>query len=55
MERSMIDVASGGAILDKNPTTIRHLIFDMKKNTQQLSSKNSNRECVTHKLLIMKI
>ncbi|RDY09468.1 hypothetical protein CR513_06151, partial [Mucuna pruriens] len=33
MDRSMIDVASGGASMDKTPTTTRHLISDMASNT----------------------
>ncbi|RDX75575.1 hypothetical protein CR513_44527, partial [Mucuna pruriens] len=35
MDRSMIDTASGGALMDKTPTTARHLISNMASNTQQ--------------------
>ncbi|RDX93772.1 hypothetical protein CR513_23922, partial [Mucuna pruriens] len=35
MDRSMIDVASGGALMDKTPTAARHLISNMASNTQQ--------------------
>ncbi|RDX84055.1 hypothetical protein CR513_34947, partial [Mucuna pruriens] len=31
----MIDAASGGALIDKTPTTVRHLISSMASNTQQ--------------------
>ncbi|RDX96468.1 hypothetical protein CR513_20866, partial [Mucuna pruriens] len=34
MDRSMIDVASGGALMDKRPTTARHLISNMASNMQ---------------------
>ncbi|RDX84373.1 hypothetical protein CR513_34592, partial [Mucuna pruriens] len=34
MERSMIDVASAGALMDKTPTAARHLISNMASNTQ---------------------
>ncbi|RDY00574.1 hypothetical protein CR513_16235, partial [Mucuna pruriens] len=35
MDRSMIDTASGGALMDKTPTAARHLISNMASNTQQ--------------------
>ncbi|RDX73930.1 hypothetical protein CR513_46386, partial [Mucuna pruriens] len=35
MDRSMIDAASGGALMDKTPATARHLISNMARNTQQ--------------------
>ncbi|RDX72410.1 hypothetical protein CR513_48107, partial [Mucuna pruriens] len=35
MDKSMIDVASGGALMDKTPTAARHLISNMASNTQQ--------------------
>ncbi|RDY11426.1 hypothetical protein CR513_03922, partial [Mucuna pruriens] len=34
MDRSMIDAASGGALMDKTPVAARHLIFNMASNTQ---------------------
>ncbi|RDY01783.1 hypothetical protein CR513_14854, partial [Mucuna pruriens] len=34
MDRSMIDVASGGALMDKMPVIARHLISNMVSNTQ---------------------
>ncbi|RDY05396.1 hypothetical protein CR513_10763, partial [Mucuna pruriens] len=39
MDRSMIDAASGGALMDKTPTTTRHLISNMASNTQQFGIK----------------
>ncbi|RDX88574.1 hypothetical protein CR513_29813, partial [Mucuna pruriens] len=35
MDRSMIDAASGGALMDKKPAVARHLISNMAINTQQ--------------------
>ncbi|RDY03912.1 hypothetical protein CR513_12440, partial [Mucuna pruriens] len=35
MDRSMINAASGGALMDKTPTATRHLISNMASNTQQ--------------------
>ncbi|RDY08611.1 hypothetical protein CR513_07135, partial [Mucuna pruriens] len=34
MDQSMIDAASGGALMDKTPATTRHLISNMASNTQ---------------------
>ncbi|RDX97046.1 hypothetical protein CR513_20229, partial [Mucuna pruriens] len=34
MDRSMIDVASGGALMDKTPAAARHPISKMESNTQ---------------------
>ncbi|RDY12843.1 hypothetical protein CR513_02307, partial [Mucuna pruriens] len=34
MDRSMIDAASGGALMDKTPAVARHLISNMTSNTQ---------------------
>ena len=36
MERSMIDVASGGALVDKIPAAARNLIANMAANSQRL-------------------
>ncbi|RDX91967.1 hypothetical protein CR513_25970, partial [Mucuna pruriens] len=33
MNRNMVDAASGGALMDKTPTTARHLISNMVSNT----------------------
>ncbi|RDX73200.1 hypothetical protein CR513_47220, partial [Mucuna pruriens] len=34
MDRSMTNAASRGTLMDKTPTTIRHLISNMASNTQ---------------------
>ncbi|RDY03724.1 hypothetical protein CR513_12655, partial [Mucuna pruriens] len=39
MDQSMIDTASGGALMDKMPIVIRHLISNMTSNTQQFGIK----------------
>ena len=40
MERSMIDAASGGALVDKIPEVARLLISNMAANSQQFSMKH---------------
>ena len=42
MERSMIDAASGGALLDKTPNEVRALISNMAANTQQFGTRTNN-------------
>nr|KYP73960.1 hypothetical protein KK1_006625 [Cajanus cajan] len=42
MKRSMIDVASGGALGDMTPAEARHLIEKMASNSQQFSTRNDN-------------
>ncbi|RDY12762.1 hypothetical protein CR513_02393, partial [Mucuna pruriens] len=42
MDRSMIDAASGGALMDKTPAAARHLISNMASNTQQFGIKGPN-------------
>ncbi|RDY14748.1 hypothetical protein CR513_00134, partial [Mucuna pruriens] len=39
MDISMIDAASGGALMDKTPVATRHLISNMASNTQQFGIK----------------
>ncbi|RDX98359.1 hypothetical protein CR513_18731, partial [Mucuna pruriens] len=41
MDHSMIDVASGGALMDKTSTTARHLILNMASNTQQFGTRGA--------------
>ncbi|RDX98112.1 hypothetical protein CR513_19016, partial [Mucuna pruriens] len=41
MDRNMIDVASGGALMDKTPTAIRHLILNMASNTCAQDAKKT--------------
>ncbi|RDX84232.1 hypothetical protein CR513_34747, partial [Mucuna pruriens] len=42
MDRSMIDAGSGGALMDKKPATVRHLISNMVSNTQQFGIKEAD-------------
>jgi len=42
MDRSMIDVASGGALVDKTPATAKSLIKNMVSNSQQFASRNNS-------------
>ncbi|RDX64882.1 hypothetical protein CR513_56507, partial [Mucuna pruriens] len=41
MDCSMIHAASGGALMDKTPTAVRHLISNMASNTQQFGTKGA--------------
>ncbi|RDX87588.1 hypothetical protein CR513_30917, partial [Mucuna pruriens] len=41
MDRSMIDVASGGALMDKTPAAARHLISNMTSNSQQFGIRGA--------------
>ncbi|RDY01864.1 hypothetical protein CR513_14755, partial [Mucuna pruriens] len=41
MDRSMIDIASGGALMDKMLAVPRHLILNMASNTQQFGTKGT--------------
>ncbi|XP_024038240.1 uncharacterized protein LOC112498130 [Citrus sinensis] len=40
MDRSMIDAASGGALMDKTPEAARNLIANMAANSQQFNTRN---------------
>ncbi|KAH9802719.1 hypothetical protein KPL71_001504 [Citrus sinensis] len=40
MDRSMIDAASGGALVDKTPEAARNLIANMAANSQQFNIRN---------------
>ena len=39
MDRSMIDVASGGVLVNKTPTQARELISNITTNAQQFGSR----------------
>ena len=41
MDRNMVDAASGGALVNKNPTEARNLFNLMAQNTQQFSARES--------------
>ncbi|RDX99469.1 hypothetical protein CR513_17479, partial [Mucuna pruriens] len=40
-DRSMIDASSGGALMDKMPATVRHLISNMASNAQQFGIRGA--------------
>ncbi|RDY13312.1 hypothetical protein CR513_01779, partial [Mucuna pruriens] len=42
MDRSMIDAAIGGALMDKTSVATRHLISNMASNTQQFGIRRAN-------------
>ena len=39
MDRSMVDAASGGALVDKTPAAARDLITNMVANAQQFGTR----------------
>ncbi|RDX82284.1 hypothetical protein CR513_36947, partial [Mucuna pruriens] len=50
MDRSMIDAASGGALMDKTPTTARHLISNMARNTQQFGIRGPSQSRMVNEI-----
>ncbi|RDX86796.1 hypothetical protein CR513_31827, partial [Mucuna pruriens] len=52
MERSMIDIVSGGALMDKVPTAARNLISNMAGNTQQFGIRGFATFRVVHEVVI---
>ncbi|RDX97978.1 hypothetical protein CR513_19168, partial [Mucuna pruriens] len=42
VDRNMIDVASGGALMDKTSIATRHLISNMTSNTQQFRVRGAS-------------
>ncbi|RDY14624.1 hypothetical protein CR513_00276, partial [Mucuna pruriens] len=52
MDRSMIDAASGGALMDKTPAAARHLISKTVDNTQQFSVRGFAASRVVNEIFI---
>ncbi|RDX97134.1 hypothetical protein CR513_20132, partial [Mucuna pruriens] len=50
MDRSMIDAASGGALMDKTPAAARHLISNMASNTQQFGIRGPNQSRMVNEI-----
>ncbi|RDX68935.1 hypothetical protein CR513_52019, partial [Mucuna pruriens] len=50
MDKSMINVASGGALMDKTPATARHLISNMASNTQQFRIKGPSQSRMVNEI-----
>ncbi|RDX92495.1 hypothetical protein CR513_25365, partial [Mucuna pruriens] len=42
MDRSMIDAVSGGALMDKMPTVVKHMISNMTSNTQRFGIRRAS-------------
>ncbi|RDY13916.1 hypothetical protein CR513_01096, partial [Mucuna pruriens] len=55
MDRSMIDAASGGALMDKTPAAARHLISNMASNTQQFGIRGPNQSRQHHTAMAAKV
>ncbi|RDX94339.1 hypothetical protein CR513_23287, partial [Mucuna pruriens] len=50
MDRSMIDAASGGALMDKTPAVARHLISNMASNTQQFGIRGPSQSRMVNEI-----
>ncbi|RDY11346.1 hypothetical protein CR513_04003, partial [Mucuna pruriens] len=50
MDRSMIDAASGGALMDKTPAAARHLISNMASNTQQFGIRGPSQSWMVNEI-----
>ncbi|RDX89902.1 hypothetical protein CR513_28297, partial [Mucuna pruriens] len=50
MDRSMIDAASGGALMDKTPLAARHLISNMASNTQQFGIRGPSQSRMVNEI-----
>ncbi|RDY11640.1 hypothetical protein CR513_03630, partial [Mucuna pruriens] len=53
MDQSMIDAASGGALMEKTPAAMRHLISNMARNTQQFGIRGAITNKVVNKVGIV--
>ncbi|RDY01102.1 hypothetical protein CR513_15625, partial [Mucuna pruriens] len=53
MDRSMIDTTSGGALMDKTPTTTRHLISNMTSNTQQFGIRGASQPRMVNEINVV--
>ncbi|RDY03868.1 hypothetical protein CR513_12486, partial [Mucuna pruriens] len=49
MDRCMVDATSGGALMDKTPSTSRNLISNMESNTQQFGARGAIASKVVNK------
>ncbi|RDX63779.1 hypothetical protein CR513_57751, partial [Mucuna pruriens] len=50
MDRSMIDAASGGVLMDKTSAAATHLISNMASNTQQFGIKGANQHQMVNEI-----
>ncbi|RDY07570.1 hypothetical protein CR513_08320, partial [Mucuna pruriens] len=50
MDRSMIDTASGGALIDKMPVAARNLISNMASNTQQFGIRGPSQAQIVNEI-----
>ncbi|RDX72609.1 hypothetical protein CR513_47881, partial [Mucuna pruriens] len=50
MDKSMIEAASGGALMDKTPIAARHLISNMASNTQHFGIKGPDQSQMVHEI-----
>ncbi|RDX69603.1 hypothetical protein CR513_51259, partial [Mucuna pruriens] len=52
IDRSMIDAASGGALMDKMPAATRHLIFNMATSNQRLENQLTELTSLVRQLVV---
>ncbi|RDX99342.1 hypothetical protein CR513_17619, partial [Mucuna pruriens] len=50
MDKSMIDAANEGALIDKTPPAARHLISNMASNTQQFGIRGPNQSRMVNEI-----
>ncbi|RDX79244.1 hypothetical protein CR513_40349, partial [Mucuna pruriens] len=55
MDQSMIDVASGGALMDKTLAVVRHMISNMASNTQQFETRGATTSQMVNEIDIGKL
>ncbi|RDY05467.1 hypothetical protein CR513_10703, partial [Mucuna pruriens] len=53
MDQSMIDAASGGALMDKMSAVTRHLIFSMASNTQQFGIRGASQSRMVNEISVV--
>ncbi|RDX78574.1 hypothetical protein CR513_41126, partial [Mucuna pruriens] len=53
MDRSMIDAASGGPLMDKTPIAARNLISNMTSNTQQFDTRGAIASRAVNKVVVV--
>ncbi|RDY10476.1 Retrovirus-related Pol polyprotein from transposon 17.6, partial [Mucuna pruriens] len=53
MDQSMIDTASGGALMDKTPTIASHLISNMASNTQQFGIRGASQSRMVNEISVV--
>ncbi|RDX71164.1 hypothetical protein CR513_49525, partial [Mucuna pruriens] len=53
MDRSMVDAASGGALMDKTSVAVRYLISNMTSNTQQFGIRGASQSRMVNEISVI--